>query len=142
MTEEDSTPPYRSIGSPHAEAEGLPLGGRPLSRMRLALVTGGHRRLGAAISLALARAGHALAIHGSHDVEMSGDLSDALRECGAVWDGFVTDFNDLDAAEELVAEVAVKFGRPPDILVNCAAMFGQDRLESVTPESQIGRAHV
>ncbi|WP_253343634.1 SDR family oxidoreductase [Sphingobium sp. OAS761] len=108
--------------------------GAPLAQKRLALVTGGHRRLGGVISAGLARAGHALAIHGSHDTRLDSHLALALEEEGTDWDGFVVDFADPEGAEELVAMVADRFGRPPDILVNCAAIFGQDRLETVTAD--------
>lgn len=106
-------------------------GGKPLTSVRLALVTGGHRRLGAAIARALADAGFALAIHGSHDTKLDWELRDALERNETSWEGFVADFSDPEAAEELVANVAATFGRPPDVLVNSAAIFGQDRLENV-----------
>jgi NAD(P)-dependent dehydrogenase (short-subunit alcohol dehydrogenase family) len=124
---------YRPLGAPlasvpePAEATALPVSGR-----RLALVTGGHRRLGAAIATALAAAGYALAIHGSHDVELEGGLERALDDHGTSWEGFVADFTDLDAAEELIARISGVFGRPPDLLVNSAAIFGQDRLANVS----------
>ena len=108
--------------------------GKPLAAKRLALVTGGHRRLGGIISAALARAGHSLAIHGSHDTRLDSHLALALEEEGTEWDGFVVDFADPEGAEELVAQVAARFGRPPDILVNSAAIFGQDRLDSVSAD--------
>lgn len=127
MSEEDA--PYRPIGSARSQTEEA---GRPLAGKRLALVTGGHRRLGGVISAALARAGHSLAIHGSHDTRLDSHLALALEEAGTEWDGFVVDFTDPEQAEELIANVAARFGRPPDILVNGAAIFGQDRLENVT----------
>ena len=57
-----------------------------------------------------------------------------LDENGTEWDGFTADFADPESAEELVAKVAERFGRPPDILVNSAAIFGQDRLDNVSAE--------
>lgn len=106
----------------------------PLSGKRLALVTGGHRRLGAEISAALAAQGYALALHGSHDVRLDSTLALTLEEQGTEWEGFVADFADPEAAEELIADIALHFGRPPDLLVNSAAIFGQDRLDSVTAD--------
>ncbi len=105
---------------------------RPLGHKRLALVTGGHRRLGGVIATALAQAGFSLAIHGSHDTRLDSVLALALDKHQTEWDGFVVDFADPEAAEELIANIAVRFGRAPDVLVNSAAMFGQDRLDSVT----------
>lgn len=98
----------------------------------LALVTGGHRRLGGHISAALAQAGYVLALHGSHDVELAPDLEQALAAGDTRWHGFVADFEDNAAAARLVEKVSGHFGRAPDLLVNSAAIFGQDRLESVT----------
>lgn len=100
----------------------------------LALVTGGHRRLGAHIAAALAHAGYRLAIHGSHDAEPDPHLATALTETGADWRGFVADFTDPASAEPLMAEVTARFGAPPDLLVNSASLFGQDRLENVTAD--------
>lgn len=97
----------------------------------LALITGGHRRLGGAIAAGLARAGYAIAIHGSHDAKPDPDLARSLADSGVEWKGFVADFVDLDSAGELVANVSAAFGRAPDLLVNSASMFGQDRLENV-----------
>jgi len=98
---------------------------------KLALVTGGHRRLGAAIAARLAREGWAVAIHGSHDADPVADLAAAFAETGAEWHGFVADFSDPNEAEMLVGAVAARFGRAPDLLVNSAAMFGQDDLATV-----------
>lgn len=129
MSEEDV--PYRPLGSARGSAAA---GALPIAGKRLALVTGGHRRLGGIIAAALAKAGHSLAIHGSHDTRLDSHLALTLEEQGTQWEGFVVDFADPENAEELVAQVAARFGRPPDILVNSAAMFGQDRLDSVTAD--------
>ncbi|ALR20866.1 MULTISPECIES: SDR family oxidoreductase [Sphingobium] len=122
---------YRPLGRARREGEG---GAAPLAGKRLALVTGGHRRLGAHIAAAFAGAGFSLAIHGSHDTRLDSHLALALEENGTEWEGFVVDFSDPESAEELIAQVAERFGRPPDVLVNGAALFGQDRLGDVTAD--------
>jgi NAD(P)-dependent dehydrogenase (short-subunit alcohol dehydrogenase family) len=99
---------------------------------QLALVTGGCRRLGGGIAARLARAGYALAIHGSHDARPDAELTAVLAETGAQWRGFVADFTDPSAAAGLYGEVTQAFGRVPDLLVNGASVFDQDRLDSVT----------
>nr|WP_218036035.1 SDR family oxidoreductase [Sphingobium sp. 15-1] len=109
-------------------------GARPLAQKRLALVTGGHRRLGGIIAAAFARAGYSLAIHGSHDTRLDSHLALTLEENATEWDGFTVDFSDPEGAEELVALVAERFGRPPDVLVNSAAIFGQDRIDNVSAD--------
>ncbi|PNQ04603.1 SDR family oxidoreductase [Sphingobium sp. SA916] len=129
---EEETPAYRPLGGTGKRAEQA--GARPLAQKRLALVTGGHRRLGGIIAAAFARAGYSLAIHGSHDTRLDSHLALTLEENGTEWDGFTVDFSDPEGAEELVALVAERFGRPPDVLVNSAAIFGQDRLDSVNAD--------
>lgn len=100
----------------------------------LALVTGGHRRLGAVIAAALAGTGYRIAIHGSHDAEPDTALADVLAQSGSAWHGFIADFADPASAETLLADVIAHFGGPPDLIVNSASAFGQDRLESVRAE--------
>lgn len=131
MSGED-IPVYRPLGG--AGKRKAASGSLPLAQKRLALITGGHRRLGGVIAGAFARAGYSLAIHGSHDTRLDSHLALTLEENGTEWDGFTVDFTDPEGAEELIALVAERFGRPPDILVNSAAIFGQDRLENVTAE--------
>lgn len=97
--------------------------------MKLALVTGGHRRLGAVISGALAAAGWTLAIHGARD---------AVPEAGLVlgdWHGFVADLSDAQAVAELLPAVAGHFGAMPSLLVNNASMFEWDDAASATAGS-------
>ncbi len=104
----------------------------------LALVTGGHRRLGGRIAATLAAAGYKLALHGSHDVVLDAEVEQALRASGAHWHGFVADFEQVGATQHLMDEVTAHFGGAPDLLVNSAALFGQDRLATVT-ESDLTR---
>lgn len=92
-------------------------GARPL-----ALVTGGMRRLGAAIARQLAEAGYDLAL--SSHVE-GGPQTAFAKE--ANWHCFVADLTDPSAPEKLIDDVIAHFGRVPDLLVNNAAMFGQDQ---------------
>ena len=100
----------------------------------LALVTGGHRRLGGHIAATLAARGYRLAIHGSHDADPDPDLAAALAATGAQWQGFVADFTEPDSAERLLADVIAHFRAAPDLLVNSASLFGQDHLGDVVAE--------
>jgi NAD(P)-dependent dehydrogenase (short-subunit alcohol dehydrogenase family) len=109
---------------------------------RLALVTGGCRRLGAAISLTLAQAGYDLALHGHNNAEPEPWLATALSEGNAAWRGFVADFTQPDAATALFDKVVEYFGRPPDLLVNGASLFGQDQLCDVTSDDLQSHAAV
>jgi pteridine reductase len=101
--------------------------------VRLALVTGGHRRLGAAISARLAADGWTLAIHGANDAVPDADLAKALL--GSDWHGFVADLSDPAAVERLIPEVSAHFGTPPTLLVNNAARFDDDDAASADAAS-------
>lgn len=96
----------------------------------LALVTGGVRRLGAAISARLAGAGFDLALSshgdGALEVELAADAN---------WHHFGADLSDPANAGKLIAEVVSHFGRAPDLLVNNAAMFGQDDWQAMDATS-------
>ncbi len=84
----------------------------------LALVTGGRRRLGAAIADALAGDGWTVARH-SHVDDRSG--------------AFVADLGDPQAPGRLIDAVKARFGQAPSLLVNNAAIFGQD--DAVTADA-------
>lgn len=97
----------------------------------LALVTGGVKRVGAAIAARLAAAGYALALHGHSDAVPEDRLSGTLEETGCEWFGFQQDFTDEGAAETLIDQVVRHFGRTPDLIVNSASIFGQDDASSI-----------
>lgn len=105
--------------------------------MKLALVTGGQRRLGARIAARLARAGYALAVHGSRECTPEDRLVAELSDLGCEWHAFAADFRDPGAPGRLMAEVEQQFGTLPHLLVNNAAMFGQDQLESTDAETML-----
>jgi pteridine reductase len=100
--------------------------------MKLALVTGGHRRLGAAISARLAADGWALAIHGAHDAAPDAALAAAFDTHATIWSGFVADLSDSTAVEGLIPAVEAHFGRMPDLLVNNASRFVDDTATTAT----------
>ena len=88
---------------------------------RLALVTGGLHRVGAAIAARLAREGYALEIHKRSPGEADAVLAGALADTGAECRRFAADLADPAAVEGLVPAVVEAFGRAPDPLVNNAA---------------------
>ncbi|NVD28458.1 SDR family oxidoreductase [Parasphingorhabdus flavimaris] len=97
----------------------------------LALVTGGVKRVGAAIAGRLADAGYALALHGNSDIIPEDGLAKKLQETGCDWSGFQQNFLEDGAAESLIEHVAGHFGRVPDLIVNSASIFGQDMADEV-----------
>lgn len=92
--------------------------------MTLAVVTGGGRRLGAAIAAALARSGFAIAIHSHRPAAPDPALVSVLDALGTEWAAFEADLADEAATLGLLDDVAARFGRPPSCLVNSASMFG------------------
>ena len=90
--------------------------------MKLALVTGGYRRIGGAIAAALAQDGWTLALHSHHETEPDKALSTALGQ----WRGFVADLADSTAVKGVIPQIESEFGTAPTLLVNCASLFDDD----------------
>lgn len=101
----------------------------------LALVTGGWRRIGAAIASALARDGWDLALHAHHAKTVDRQFAAELELAGCRVQGFSGDLTDEHYPERLVGEVSSAFARAPALLVNSASIFRDDRLATVTTES-------
>ena len=100
----------------------------------LAIVTGGKRRLGAAIAAKLAGAGYALALVSHRDTPPEAALAAALQANTSEWHAFTFDLSTGDPAR-LMDMITAHFGRTPDLLVNNAAMFGQDEWQTMTLET-------
>ncbi len=100
---------------------------------RVALVTGGGRDVGAAISAALAGAGATVAVnyHGS-EAEAAAVVAGILRS-GRRAKAYQTDVSDGGAVKQLVADVRNDFGGL-DILVNNAGLALRRRFSETTPE--------
>jgi pteridine reductase len=101
----------------------------------LAIVTGGKRRLGAQIAMTLAEAGYALALVSHLDKEPEAALLAVLNAQKPDWHSFVHDLSDPAQVASLIDAVTARFGRAPGLLVNNAAMFGQDDLDSMSAET-------
>lgn len=101
----------------------------------LALVTGGWRRIGAAIASALAANGWDLALHAHHRDAFDPALAAQLGQTGATVHGIAGDLIDDGAPEMIVREAVNAFGRAPTLLVNSASIFRDDRLATLTADS-------
>ena len=101
----------------------------------VALVTGGWRRIGAAIAQALAADGWDLALHAHHRDGLDPALAGQLEQAGATVHGIAGDLVDADAPELVMRETVNAFGRAPSLLVNSASIFRDDRLATLTADS-------
>jgi NAD(P)-dependent dehydrogenase (short-subunit alcohol dehydrogenase family) len=100
-----------------------------LSEPGWALVTGAGRRIGRALALACATAGYDVVVH-ARGPEAPEETIGAIRAAGRE---AVVAFADLTDASALPGLVAAAPG-PPTLLVNCASLFEDDRIESLEPE--------
>lgn len=108
----------------------------PLTGERpLALVTGGWRRIGAAIARRLARDGFDLALHAHRPASVDAQLVAELAGEGAQAKALVGELADADVAERLIGEATEAFGRAPTLLVNCASRFSEGGWEDLTGEA-------
>jgi pteridine reductase len=100
---------------------------------RVALVTGGARRLGRAFVEALAAKGTRVAIHhGSSKAEADALLA-SLRTQGVDAECFAADLRDVSAASALPARVVAHFGQL-DVLINSAAVMERVGVADTTVE--------
>jgi NAD(P)-dependent dehydrogenase (short-subunit alcohol dehydrogenase family) len=100
------------------------------SAPRTALVTGASRRIGAAIALALARAGYAVVLHANNSREDAERLAATIKGAGGRAGVVLADFADHEAVRGLVP-AATAFGKLT-LLVNNAGEFEPDDIETLS----------
>ncbi len=99
-----------------------------------ALVTGGAKRVGRAICLALGEAGYAVAIHHRGDGGAAKALVAEIEAKGGRAAPLHADLSDNAETSGLIAKAAAAVG-PLTLLINNASHFGDDSIETLTPES-------
>lgn len=99
----------------------------------VALVTGGGRRVGHGITLALAQRGYRLVIHANASLEAAEKTARELTAQGCQAIALVADLRDQAATRAMVGKAVEHFGRI-DALVNNAAIWSAKPLEEVTPD--------
>ena len=102
----------------------------PLSG-RVALVTGGAKRLGRHIALRLAREGADLAIHYGKSAAEASDLVHEFEQLGRRAAAFPAELTNTPEINQLVASVVSHLGRL-DILINTAANFIETNFAETT----------
>ncbi len=98
---------------------------------KVALVTGGVRRIGRAIALALAAEGCAIAINARSSREEAEAAAADVAKLGAPAGVFLADITKEAAVGAMVSDVVKQFGRI-DILINNAAIRKDAPLEAMT----------
>jgi pteridine reductase len=89
---------------------------------RTALVTGGARRIGRAITTALAARGARVAVHYGTSAADAERVVAEVRAAGGVAEAFAADLADAAAVLALANDVGARLG-PVDVLVNNASVF-------------------
>ena len=101
---------------------------------RAALVTGGGRRIGRALSLALSEEGYAVAIH-HHDSKNEAEaLAVEIIRAGGKAVALAADLSDESAVAELLPRAMAVLG-PIGCLVNNASIFENDTVATATRDS-------
>jgi NAD(P)-dependent dehydrogenase (short-subunit alcohol dehydrogenase family) len=111
---------------------GAPLAGRT------AIVTGGSRGIGRAISVALAREGAAVAVNYRRDGAAAEQLAAKLTAAAQAARAFRASLDSNEQIEAMVAAVTADFG-PPDIVVNCAGVASRGQPVADTDPAELMR---
>ncbi len=104
------------------------------ARPGAALVTGGARRIGRAIVLALAARGHDVAIHHRESVEDAEAVAEEVRALGRRAAVVSADLTDEAQVRALIPAAAAALG-PISVLVNNASVFEDDRVGDLSRET-------
>src|SRR5258706_10039406 len=99
----------------------------PAASPPAALVTGGARRIGRAIVLALARAGYAVAIHANRSLKAAAELRDNIARDGGRAGVVAADLADHACVLGIVPAAVAAVG-PLTLLVNNASEFQPDEI--------------
>jgi NAD(P)-dependent dehydrogenase (short-subunit alcohol dehydrogenase family) len=101
---------------------------------KAALVTGGDRRIGRALALALAEDGFFVAVHHRRSRAAAENLVALIRNNGGTAIALAADLGDEGAVRELLPRAEQALG-PIGCLVNNAGVFASDTVETATRES-------
>ncbi|MGQ3039067.1 MAG: SDR family oxidoreductase [Brevundimonas sp.] len=107
---------------------------KPSADRGAALVTGGGRRIGRAISLELARAGFDIVIHYRGSKDAAEVVADEVRTLGRRAATVAGDLSDESEVRDIIPAAAEALG-PLSVLINNASVFEDDRVGGLVRES-------
>lgn len=105
-----------------------------MSEAKRALVTGGGKRLGRAMALALAEDGYDVAVHYGSSVSEARDTAGEIAMLGRQAVTVQADLLDEAQVEALLPAASEALGGPIHVLINNASIFEHDTLASATRE--------
>ncbi|GAY15820.1 hypothetical protein MSZK_25460 [Mycobacterium sp. shizuoka-1] len=105
---------------------------------RVALVTGGGRGVGRAISIALGEAGAAVAVNFRRDDSAAQETVDTIREAGGTAAAFAATIGDAEATAAMVEAASAAFGAI-DIVVNNAGIASRGKSILDTDPTELQR---
>lgn len=105
----------------------------PKTARRTALVTGGARRVGLAITRALADAGYGVAVHANRSLAEAETVCAEIRKAGGRAAAVQGDLNEHEQVLKIVPGAVAALG-PLTLLVNNASMFQPDDIATLSRE--------
>lgn len=100
---------------------------------KVALVTGGTRGIGKAISLELAKEGYDIVVNSSKDVKENMEVISLIKNMGRKCEYIQADVSDFNQVSNMISKVIDKMGGI-DVLINNAGITIDKKLEDMTPE--------
>lgn len=100
-----------------------------------ALVTGAGKRLGRAMALELAKAGHDVAVHYNSSADAAEETATQIRAMGRKAVTVQADLLDEQAVQAMLPRAVEVLGHPITVLINNASIFDYDNIETATRDS-------
>jgi NAD(P)-dependent dehydrogenase (short-subunit alcohol dehydrogenase family) len=103
--------------------------------MSWALVTGAGKRLGRAVALGLARSGWGVVIHYNRSERAAQAVANEVQELGGASVLVRAELSDAAERGLLIGHAVEAAGAPLSALVNCAAIFEHDTIDTLSEEA-------
>ncbi|MCD7770629.1 MAG: 3-oxoacyl-ACP reductase FabG [Oscillospiraceae bacterium] len=101
--------------------------------MKVALVTGGSRGIGAAAAVELAKLGYAVAVNYKSNIEAAKSVCREISESGGIAEAFQADISDSDALDRMFSDIHSSLGEI-SVLVNNAGVAYIGLLQDMNDE--------